>query len=94
MRFCLETKTVAYESYFEDEANSVNPEKDPETFMVLEGSHFRQMFPRKRGKAEGSRNDRSHGPFVEPKLRDSNTRREILDTAAKFNEGGSRPVDW
>jgi hypothetical protein len=94
LSFCLEKKDFPYESYFEDEANSVNLEKDPETFMVFETSHFQQIFPRKNETAGESRIDSNQSRFFKPTSSNSKNRQEVFDRAAKFDEGGSYPVDW
>lgn len=68
-----------WQSYaFEDEANRVDREKDPEVVEVLEASRFRQLYPRKEAIPKSKKQKR----------RDGN------DPAAAFDVGGSHPVDW
>lgn len=49
LKLCLDKGGFAYEHYFEDEADRVDPKTDPKTFKVLEKSHFRQLYPRLTG---------------------------------------------
>jgi hypothetical protein len=89
LKLCLDKGNFPYESYFEDEANMVGPEKDPETFKVLEESHFRKIYPRKDKSLGGLGEDES------PALsRRAEREKELLERAAQFDEGGSHPVDW
>ena len=46
LKLCLSLNGFAYEGYFEDEANRVSEDCDPETFKVLEESDFRKGCPR------------------------------------------------
>lgn len=81
-----------FESYFEDEANVVVSEKDPETFDVLEKSRFRKIYPRK---AQGVGNVRTlKARTVGKTKRQIEHEQEVLDRAARFDVGGSHPVDW
>lgn len=59
LKLCLDEGKFPYESYFEDEANEIDPEKDPETFKVLEASEFRKMHPREARSPNGE-NRRKH----------------------------------
>lgn len=89
LKLCLEKGDSPYESYFEDEANVVEREKDPETFSVLEASHFREIFPPRDGSAgvhSGAKGSRLSGK--------AKREEELLERARKFGQGGSHPVDW
>jgi hypothetical protein len=46
-KLCLTLDGFAYKGYFEDEANRVSEDHDPETFKVLEESDFRKKYPRR-----------------------------------------------
>lgn len=63
---------------FEDEANRVDKDKDPDVFEVLDASRFRELYPRKEAIPKSKKQKR----------RDRN------DPAAAFDVGGSYPVDW
>jgi hypothetical protein len=94
LKFCVEKDDFPYEAYFEDEANMVEPEKDPETFKVLEESQFRKVYPRRAKNPDSERVEKSSGA---PRLRLSGkAKREktLMEIAATFDVGGSHPVDW
>jgi len=63
---------------FEDEANRVDKDEDPEVFEVLEAARFRELYPRKEARPRSKKQRR----------RDNN------DPATAFDVGGSHPVDW
>ena len=67
----------------------VRADKDPTTFKVLEESEFRKIYPRKDKIPGGLGQDKS------PALsRKAEREKELLERAARFDEGGSHPVDW
>ncbi|QIX02278.1 hypothetical protein AMS68_007795 [Peltaster fructicola] len=80
LKFCMDEGGFPYESYFEDEANRVDPAKDPEVDAVLEQSEFRKMYPRR--PAPGDAEDGDDDSVLS------------YDPAKEFDEGGSHPVDW
>lgn len=47
LKMCMGFGGFPYEGYFEDEANRVDEEKDPETFQVLERSEYRRIYPKR-----------------------------------------------
>ncbi|KAI1075723.1 hypothetical protein F5B20DRAFT_559161 [Whalleya microplaca] len=65
LKLCLDMGGFAYESYFEDEANRVKEEVDPETFKVLEGSEFRKLYPRRNKEDLDDDDDEPSGVFDE-----------------------------
>ena len=93
LKLCFEKGNFAYESYFEDEANTVGPEKDPETLKVLEESHFRKIFPRKDNRPSSPENENSLGLFGKTE-REQERLKELHHRARTFDAGGSHPVDW
>lgn len=108
LQHCLEKEDFPYESYFEDEANTVESDKDSETFKVLEGSKFRKIFPRKEKSAGSPREGTSPmpsdtteigWPFRGAKIiksvdRAKRREEELLERARTFDVGGSHPVPW
>ena len=89
VKLYLEKGDFPYELYFEDEANRVGPKEDPETFKVLEESHFRKVYPRRDKSPGSSRKKNCPGPSGKTKWE-----KELLERAGRFDEGGSHPVDW
>ncbi|EMR65847.1 hypothetical protein UCREL1_7166 [Eutypa lata UCREL1] len=47
LKICLDRGGFEYESNFVDRANTLNEEKDPETFKVFQESNFRKLHPRR-----------------------------------------------
>ena len=89
LKLCIEKGDFPFESYFEDEANTVKPGEDPETYKVLEESHFRKVYPKR---------DQSPGLVGSVKALELSgnykQNQERRERARKFDEGGSHPVDW
>lgn len=78
LQFCFDQGNFPFESFFEEEANRVKKDKDPETFEVLEKSRFREMHPRK------ARHYKKYRRNESPRTR----------AAGTFDSGGSHPIPW
>ena len=86
LQLCFE-EPFPYSSDFEDEADRVDEHKNPETFQVLEESHFRRIYPRKPPRIRANSKDCTYGDDNDEKDKDTNP-------AAVFDAGGRYPVDW
>ena len=71
--------SFAFESYFQDEADRVNENDDPETFKVLEQSRFRQFYPKREPRGE--------------ECSDYGDSDDDIDPSAVFDVGGQCPVE-
>ena len=93
LELCFE-RGFRYEGYFEDEANAVKREEDPETFRVLENSEFRKAYPRKDAGAahdiDSEDEDSSDSGYDDPDQDELARDRAAED----FDEGGRFPVEW
>ena len=91
LRLCFEGP-FRYEEYFRDEADSVDLEKHPKTFQVLEDSDFRQSCPRRDpDHKNGSDSGSDSGMGYDEQEEDDRFREAV---AATFDVGGSHPVEW
>lgn len=94
LKMCLDAGGFSYESYFQDEANRLDPNKDPETDKVLEESDFRKKYPRKRWipwEERGAKEERDSGEESDGEDEDNDDWE--VDIAA-FDEGGEFEIDW
>lgn len=94
LEMCFEGR-FRYEGYFQDEADSVDPESDPETFRVLEHSRFRQSYPRKDPADYNSDNEDDDDTDSGVGYDDAELDELARDrAAAAFDVGGRFPVEW
>lgn len=94
LKFCLDEGDLPFEACLRDEANRVDETRDPETFGVLESSHFRQIYPRRVKNSAGA-GDRGEDQDEEGHSDEMGDEEDDLeDVAAAFDEGGSHPVYW
>lgn len=91
LKMCMDYGGFLYEGYFEDEANRVEEEKDPETFRVLENSGFCQLYPKPDDTQQNSDSDDDSGMGYDDQELDDRARTRI---AADFDVGGQYPIDW
>ena len=92
LKLCLDQGGFAFEAYFEDEANLVDETKDPETFRVLEQSHFRQLYPR--GIPRDIEDKEDDGVADDDHDDEDDDGDYDYDPAVEFGVGGSHPVLW
>jgi hypothetical protein len=89
---------VVYNSYaVEDEANWVDPVKDPRTEAVLEGSEFRRLYPRRlaqSGTAGSSERVLKEGGRDGHEDDGDNEEVQAEVDPGDFDEGGEYAVDW
>lgn len=81
-----------YEAYFEDEANTVDEEKNPETFQVVETSDFPRLYPKPDGTEESSDSDTDSGVGYNDDVKQFELARNRA--ARDFGVGGRYPVYW
>jgi hypothetical protein len=95
LKMCLDAGGFSYENYFQDEANRLDPNKDPETDKVLEESDFRKKYPRKRWipweERGAKKEERDSGEESDGEDEDNDDWE--VDIAA-FDEGGEFEIDW
>lgn len=94
LKMCMDLGGFPYEGYFEDEANRVDEEKDPETFQVLENSEFRRVYPKR--EPTGSSEEESDSDTDSGVGYDDEEGSEIARdrAAATFDDRGKYKVYW
>ncbi|KAM7183848.1 hypothetical protein V8F33_013344 [Rhypophila sp. PSN 637] len=91
LKYCFDIGGFPYEAYFEDEADKVHGDEDPETFKVLEESHFRKIYPRK---VKVGNEDDDYDMDESDLTAEERDFKERLRAAMTFDKGGEFPVDW
>jgi len=96
LKMCFDAGGFSYGSHFQDEANRLDPNKDPETDKVLEESDFRRKYPRKRWipwEERGTKKMEDQDSGEESDSEDEDNDDGEIDVAA-FDEGGEFEIPW
>ena len=92
LKYCTDPDGFPNEPWYEAEANRVDKSKNPETFRVLEQSHFRHLGTGVEPLYESDHEEEDEDE--EDDDNDDDDSDDLIARAAAFDVGGRFPVEW